>query len=312
MKRVLLLGSEGQIGWELQRTLAVLGDVYGFDKDTLDILDTVALKAVVERLRPDVIVNAAAYTAVDKAEEEHAACWQLNAEVPASLAALAKRYGSLLVHYSTDYIFDGRGTSPYDEDAMTGPLSVYGASKLAGEDAIRSSGVAHLILRTSWIYATRGKNFLLTMLELAERRQSLSIVADQVGAPTWARLVAEATAQMIGKVQEPLYGTYNVTCGGITTWYDFAGAIFRGWQELVESRGFSAGSIPTLQAITTEEYPTAAIRPSYSVLSNDKLNKNFGIQLSDWQTALRLCQEELILIKRHKLQGEELCIKVSS
>jgi dTDP-4-dehydrorhamnose reductase len=299
MKNILVIGSEGQIGWELQRTLMALGKVHSHDRPTLDICDEAAVTAAFQEIQPAVVVNAAAYTAVDAAENDQAPAWRLNADAPALLAKLSAKHGSLLVHYSTDYVFDGKASKPYLEETPTCPLSVYGASKLAGEDAIRTSGAHHLILRTSWIYGCRGKNFLLTMLKLAQQRSQFSVVADQIGAPTWSRLVAQTTAHLIDKTlhsatPQQLWGTYNLTCSGQTSWYEFAESIFNTYQQILPLYGLEAPSMPTVTPITTEQYPTAAARPAYSVLSHDKISERFGIKMADWRQALELCFHELI------------------
>lgn len=286
MKRILITGKRGQIGWELQRTLSPLAEVYATDYDTLDLKDPSAIRTVIQKVRPHVIVNAGAYTSVDKAETENDLNVAINAKGPAILAEEARRSGAILVHYSTDYIFDGSSTTPYLESASTHPLSAYGSAKLQGEQAIIHSGCKYLIFRTSWIYANRGKNFLLTMLNLASSKPSLSVVNDQIGAPTWARSVAEGTAfalhQVMYTYKEDKWGIYNMTCSGSTTWYDFAKEIF----SLCKDISVEVLPIPSLG------YPTAAKRPAYSLLDNQKLLNSFNIVLPHWKQALELCLQE--------------------
>ncbi len=291
MRTILLTGASGQVGWELQRTLSTLGRVVAPGHAEFDLARPDTLAAALRDIKPDLIVNPAAYTAVDKAESEQELAYAINAEAPHILAKEAARLGITLVHYSTDYVFDGSQFSAYAETDTPNPLGVYGASKLAGEELVQASGAAHLILRTSWVYGTRGKNFLLTMQRLARERDKLSVVADQFGAPTWARSIAEATAQMLALWLAPgataadrqrLSGVYHLTCGGRTSWHGFAEAILQDMQARGEK-------IPALKAITTAEYPTPALRPANSVLSNDKLEQVFGIRMPAWQDALSLC-----------------------
>jgi dTDP-4-dehydrorhamnose reductase len=291
VRTILLTGATGQVGWELQRTLASLGRVVAPGHAEFDLSRPETLAAAVRVIKPDLIVNPAAYTAVDKAESEQALAYAVNAEAPLALAKEARRLRITLVHYSTDYVFDGSQTGAYVENDRPSPLGVYGASKLAGEELVQASGADHLILRTSWVYAARGKNFLLTMQRLARERDKLSVVADQFGAPTWARSIAEATAQMLALWLAPgataedrkrLSGVYHMTCGGRTSWHGFAEAILQDMQARGES-------IPALKAISTAEYPTPAQRPANSVLSNEKLERSFGIRMPNWDTALMLC-----------------------
>lgn len=284
--RILLTGANGQVGWELRRTLATLGEVTAVDSSRLNLADADAIRRVVEAVRPGLIVNPAAYTAVDKAEHEREAAYAVNATAPGILAEEAKRIGATLVHYSTDYVFDGSGQQTWQEDDATGPLNVYGASKLAGEEAIRASGCRHLIFRTSWVYGLRGGNFLLTMRRLMQERSELKIVADQVGAPTWCRSLAEATAQVLAQVESPWagadkpqpWGVYHMTNAGETSWHGFADAIRQLDQSPV-----------SLLPIASADYATPARRPLNSRLDNGKLARSFGIQLPDWQVALKLC-----------------------
>jgi dTDP-4-dehydrorhamnose reductase len=270
--RILLTGATGQVGWELRRTLAPLGEVKFFDRFGLDLADTPPLVATVRALQPAVIVNAAAYTAVDKAESERDLAFAINATAPRVLAEEAKRIGALLVHYSTDYVFDGEKASPYVEDDPTHPLSVYGASKLAGEQAIARSGCRHLTLRTSWVYGPRGRNFYLTMLRLAKERPELKVVDDQVGAPTSSLEIARATAALLAKGAQ---GLYHMSAAGETTWCGFARAILK-----------RAGLATPVAAIRTEDYPTPAKRPRNSRLDCSKLRRETGVALAGWEAAL--------------------------
>jgi dTDP-4-dehydrorhamnose reductase len=289
--RILLTGKDGQIGWELQRTLAPLGELAAFGRDGLDLADLDALSSTVRALQPDVIVNAAAYTAVDQAQKEPALAMRLNAEAPGVLAREAARSGALLVHISTDYVFDGRKNSPYVEDDAVNPINSYGSSKLAGETAVRDAGGRHLILRTSWIYAARGKNFLRTILRLAHEREELRVVSDQIGAPTWSRLVAEAIAHLVVLTRAQhagVPGTYHLTTGGETSWHGFAQEAIT---QATELTGFKA-RVRTITPIPSSEYPLPAQRPLNSRLSNVRLETAFALRLPDWQTALRLCLEE--------------------
>jgi len=296
---ILLIGSEGQVAWELRRTLACLGRVVALGRHTLpalDLSDTDAIRQAVRTHRPNLIVNAAAYTAVDKAEQESEAAHRINAEAVGILAEAARAIGAALIHYSTDYVFPGNASQPYLEDAMTGPLGVYGLSKLQGEEYIRQVGVPHLILRTAWVYGGRGANFLLTMLRLMRERESLGIVDDQHGAPTWSRMIAEATALLAARCDRDggfdaaaHGGTYHLTSAGETTWFGFASRI----RELALSQGLLSESAAVLKPIPTSAYPTPAQRPQYSVLSNDKLKSVFGLALPQWDDALQLCMADM-------------------
>lgn len=280
LKNILLLGRNGQVGWELTRTLAPLGNVVALSSNELNLADPDATSKKIRELGPDIIVNAAAYTAVDKAESEPGLAMKINGTAPGILAEEAKRLNALLVHYSTDYVFDGKKPGGYKEEDQTNPLSVYGKTKLAGEEATRNSDANHLIFRTSWVYGMRGHNFLLTMLRLAREREELRIVDDQIGAPTWSRMIAEATSLAIGSYREDLSGTYHMSAGGSTSWRGFAGAIFE--LSNLEKK-------PKLIPIPTEDYPLPAKRPQNSILSNIKLNSCFGLQLPEWKASLSLC-----------------------
>lgn len=290
MTRILLTGKSGQVGAELVAALAPLGEVVACDRSTLDLADAAAIAATVRKLRPDLIVNAAAYTAVDRAESEPELAMAVNGAAPGLLAEEAARLNALLVHYSTDYVFDGSKHGPYSEEDAPNPLNVYGRTKLAGECAVRASGAKHLILRTSWVYAAAGKNFLTTILRLAAERDELKIVNDQIGAPTWCRDIAAATAAILRRLTGPaatdagaLYGIYNLTAQDSTSWHGFAEAI------LALSSAAGTGSRAKLVPIPTSGYPLPAARPRNSVLSHDKLRRAFGIELPHWRASLEAC-----------------------
>lgn len=291
---ILLLGANGQVGWELQRTLSPLGPVRALERTEADLSDRDALLRVVRETTPSLIVNAAAYTAVDKAEEEEGLARAINAGAPGILAEEAKRLGIALVHYSTDYVFDGAGERPAREDDPLAPLNAYGRTKLEGEQAITDTGCAHLIFRTSWVYSTRGRNFLLTVQRLAGELQELRIVADQKGAPTWARGIAEATALVLARSGMPgdsgmlaeKGGIYHLTAAGETSWHGFAEAIVE-WMRATGQPVKCRSVLP----IGTADYPTPAKRPTYSALDCSKLRETFGISLPDWREQLQLCVE---------------------
>ena len=291
--RLLLLGGNGQVGRELRRSLPPLGEVVVATRDGVDADEAAdfdapdALATLVARLAPDVVVNAAAYTAVDRAETDADAALRANAEAPAALARACARRDALLLHYSTDYVFDGSGTRPYREDDATAPLGAYGASKLAGEQAIRDSGARHAILRTAWVYASHGRNFLLTMLRLGAERDQLRVVADQIGAPTPADWIADATAGLL-RHGVAASGTWHLTAAGETSWHGFARAIF----EEAHAAGLLA-RMPQVEAIATADYPTPARRPAYSVLDTTKLRRDFGIEPPQWREGLRRVIAEL-------------------
>lgn len=275
--KILLTGRTGQVGWELQRCLAGLGEVVAPDRATLDLGRPASVADAVRAHRPALIVNAAAYTAVDRAEQESQACFAVNAESVGALAHEAAQLGALLVHYSTDYVFDGAKGSPYVEADPTAPISTYGRSKLAGEQEIARSGCRHLILRASWVYAMRGRNFVLTMLKLARQRPQLRVVNDQVGAPTWARDIAAATLVALNR-PDPLEGLYHVAAGGSTTWFHFA-------RRLLDLAGLDTPVVP----IATSEYPTDATRPAYSVLDSGRLEHATGFRIAPWDERLEAC-----------------------
>ena len=294
--RVLLFGKGGQVGWELQRSLAVLGDVVALDFDSTDLHADFTCPAglvdTVRAVRPDVIVNAAAHTAVDKAESEPELAHTINAEAPRVLAAESAALGALLVHYSTDYVFDGSGTTARDEGAPTGPLSVYGRTKLAGEEAIRASGCRHLIVRTSWVYAARGGNFARTMLKLAAERNELKVIDDQFGAPTGADLLADVTAHAVRAVRAnaALAGTYHCVAAGETNWHAYARFVI----EWARARGLPVKVAPdAVRAVPTTEYPTPARRPLNSRLDTRKLRDAMQLALPDWRVGVQRMLEEV-------------------
>ncbi len=288
---ILVTGVNGQVGFELLRSLQGLGRVVACDRSMLDLSDLDRVRSVVRELKPSIIVNPAAYTAVDKAETDVDAARRLNAEVPRAFAEEAARLGAALVHYSTDYVFDGTQEGAYVETDATNPQNVYGLTKLEGEQAIAATGCAHLILRTSWVYGRRGKNFLLTMLKLGSERPELRVVADQVGAPTWSKTIATATAHIVAQALAAddadwwaqRSGVYHFTSAGATSWHGFAEAIF------AQAMGEHA---PKVLPIPASDYPVPAKRPSNSRLSHDKLTEAFGLRLPDWADALKLCLSE--------------------
>ena len=296
--KILLLGKNGQVGWELQRSLAPLGELLSCDFDTpgelkADFSDPAALAALVRRVQPQLVVNAAAHTAVDKAEGEPDLARAINATAPGIVAREAAALGALLVHYSTDYIFDGSGSAPRDEDAPTGPLSVYGRTKLEGEQLIRASGCRHLILRTSWVYAARGGNFARTMLRLAAERDSLNVIDDQIGAPTGAELLADVTAHAALRVlAEPaLAGSYHCVAGGETSWFDYARFVI----EWARAQGQAIRVAPdAIHPIPTRAFPTPAARPLNSRLATHKLQRAFGLTLPHWQPGVERMLTEIL------------------
>lgn len=288
---ILLLGANGQLGQELQRALAPLGTIVATTRsgalpdgsacEVADFDQPASLTVLLDRVRPALVVNAAAYTAVDRAEDDREAAFRANAEAPGVLAHWCAQAGVPLVHYSTDYVFDGQGTRPYREDDATAPLGVYGASKLAGEQAIRAAGGRHLIFRTAWVYASHSANFLRTMLRVGAERDVLRVVADQIGTPTPAALIADVTAQAL-QHDGALSGTWHLTAKGETSWHGFAEAIF--------ADAVATGVLPrapNVEAISTAEYPTPAKRPAYSHLDVAKLEQDFGVVLPRWQDGLK-------------------------
>ncbi|GAC1621869.1 MAG: dTDP-4-dehydrorhamnose reductase [Nevskia sp.] len=288
--RILLTGSSGQVGWELRRSLAPFGEVIAADRALLNLEDPAQAAAAVRHFRPDILVNPAAYTAVDRAESEPELAQRVNADSVRAMAAVCAELGSLFVHYSTDYVFDGSKPTPYLETDATGPVSVYGRTKLAGEQALAATGCRHLILRTSWVYGGRGKNFLLTMLKLARERDSLGVVADQFGAPTWSRTIADATAQLLRLIPAaatPPVPLIHLTSAGRTSWQAFAAQIVRGGSARQLTR-----DVPVLP-ITTADYPTPAKRPAQSCLAGTLAASAYGICMPDWQRALDLCLDDM-------------------
>ena len=277
---ILVTGAQGQIGYELVRLLAPHGDVVAADRTTLDLADPDAIVAVVRRAKPALIVNAGAYTAVDLAERESALARAINGRAPGILAEEAKRLGAVLIHYSTDYVFDGTRTTPYPEDAPTAPQNVYGVSKLEGERAIAAAGAHALVFRTSWVYGLRGRNFLLTIRRLAAEREEITIVADQIGVPNWSCALAAATVRIVGTGLPAVAarsGLYHLSCTGQASWYDFARAIV------------GDAPRPRVVPITTVEFPTPARRPAYGVLATARFEATFGFTLPDWRHALASC-----------------------
>lgn len=293
--KILLLGKNGQVGWELQRSLAPLGEVLALDRAGLgelcgDLADQDGLMRTVRRIRPDIIVNAAAYTAVDKAESEPDLARIINAEAPAFLAQEAEALGAWLVHYSTDYVFDGAGDQAWSESDPVAPLNMYGATKLAGEQAIQQSGCKHLIFRTSWVYAARGNNFAKTMLRLAADREILRVISDQTGAPTGAELLADVTAHAIrAALSDPaVSGIYHLAATGETTWYDYACFAIEHARQTNQ-----ALAVQKIEPIPSSEYPTPARRPQNSRLNSKKLCHTFGLQLPDWQSGVKRMLTEI-------------------
>ncbi len=294
--RILLFGKNGQVGWELQRMLAPLGEIVAVDQPEIDFMDLKQLRDFTFETKPDLIVNAAAYTAVDRAESEPEIAMRINGEAPGILAEVAKDLNAELVHYSTDYVFDGTKREPYSEEDEPNPLGVYGESKLAGDRAIEAVDGAYIILRTSWVYGSRGSNFYLTILRLANEREELRIVDDQVGCPTWCRSIAEVTADILTKATErhlgsihslfeEISGVYNYSSSGEVSWCDFAKSILENHPD----RGtFKTQSVIP---ISSEEYPTSTSRPAYSVLLKERIQHTFGLAVTSWEEQLQGCLE---------------------
>jgi dTDP-4-dehydrorhamnose reductase len=297
--RILVTGKNGQVGYELERSLQCLGEVVALDRSQMDLADLSQVRAAIRNVKPNLIVNSAAYTAVDQAEREPELAMRINGEAPGVMAEEARKLGAAMIHYSTDYVFDGSKASPYTEDDLPCPINVYGRSKLAGERAVQASGAPYLILRTSWVYGMRGKNFLLTVLRLAQNQDVLRIVADQHGAPTWCRTIADTTTHIVTDIMsrsargnnenvdrqhdkwQKLSGIYHLTAQGQTTWYGFAQAIV--------ARKHDAKKV-AVTPIKTHDYPLPAVRPVNSVLSCERLVSTF-CRLPEWEAALKLCQE---------------------
>jgi dTDP-4-dehydrorhamnose reductase len=293
-ERILLTGATGQVGEELLKTLESLGDVVAPERATMDLANAASIRETIRSVRPRWIVNPGAYTAVDKAESEPELAYAINAEAVRAIGEEARALGAGVVHFSTDYVFDGLGNKPYAETDATEPVSVYGASKLAGEKALRESGAGHMIFRTSWVYGTRGKNFLLTILKLARERETLRIVADQHGAPTWSRDLARMTAHVIERVEaatqttgfkaalQDASGVYHAAGGGETTWFEFAAEALQLQYEIEPGVRLAA-----VEAIPTDQYPTPAKRPLNSRLNCSKLMQRFGWTMMDWRNSLK-------------------------
>lgn len=275
--KILLTGRDGQVGWELERTLAPLGEIAATGRAQLDLADPDAIRRVVREAKPQVIVNAAAYTAVDKAESEPDMAMRINGEAPGVLAEEAKRLGALLVHYSTDYVFDGESLRPYTEADRPNPRSAYGRSKLAGESAVRGIGGRFLILRAAWVYSSRGRNFVLTILGRARQGGPLRVVDDQHGSPTWARDIAGITARLLARKDIP-EGVFHAASGGTASWFEVA-------REAIRLAGLDAAIAP----IASSEYPTAAVRPANSVLDSSQLLRVAGVAIGDWRERLDAC-----------------------
>jgi len=291
--KILLFGKNGQVGWELQRALAPLGELHALGSDAADFAVPESLADRVRTLRPDVIVNAAAHTAVDRAEAEPELARRINAEAPAVLAREADAAGAWLVHYSTDYVFDGSGDVPRDEDAPTGPLNVYGRTKLEAEAAIRASGARHLVLRTSWVYGTRGGNFARTMLRLAQERDRLAVIDDQIGAPTGAELIADVSAHAIRAVVAggAPGGTYHLAAAGETSWHGYACRVI----EAARAAGAPVKVAPeAIAAVPSSEFKTAAQRPKNSRLDTGKLGRAFGLTLPPWEAGVDRLLAEIL------------------
>ena len=297
-RRLLLLGADGQTGWELQRTLAPLGEVVaaslgGDLGPAVNLADFKGLRRLIDEVRPDALVNAAAYTAVDRAEKDRDLAYKVNAEAPGLMGEALKGQGVPIIHYSTDFVFDGIAKRPYREEDAPNPLNAYGETKLAGEVNLLESGANAVVLRTSWLYGVRGHNFLLTMLELFQERDELRVVDDQVGAPTWSRMLAEVTAVVLYRmldrddVRPAPRGLYHVTGKGETSWYGFA-------RTILESSGLSCDLLP----IPSTEFPAPARRPAYSVLDNGKLRDDLGLALPDWRISLAQCLADLHRVVR--------------
>ncbi|TVQ89891.1 MAG: dTDP-4-dehydrorhamnose reductase [Chromatiaceae bacterium] len=291
--RILLIGSDGQVGWELRRTLAPVGQViaaslHGHDGPAVDLLKPASVRKLFSDTNPDCVVNAAAYTAVDKAEQEPARAQAINADAVSLIGELAAAAGRPVLHYSTDFVFSGATERPYREDDPPQPLSVYGRTKLAGEQALFDSGADALVFRTAWLYGVRGSNFLLTMLNLFRERSELRVVDDQIGTPTWSRMLAEVSAQVLHRIftgdltLTEVKGLYHITAAGATSWFGFAEAI-----------GTATGNRCQVLPIPTSEYPAPARRPAYSVLDTSRFRRTFALTLPDWRQSLPLCLADL-------------------
>jgi dTDP-4-dehydrorhamnose reductase len=290
LPRLLLIGKTGQVGWELRRTLAPLAHVVCVDYPEIDLASADSIRQWVRQTRPEVVINAAAYTAVDKAESDADRAMKINGLAPGILAEETAKLKALLVHYSTDYVYDGTRTEPYVEKEAPAPLSVYGRSKLAGDQAVQAAGGAHLIFRLCWVYGARGQNFMLTMTRLAREREKLRVVNDQFGCPTWSRLIAETTALALKQVlaapqPDSFTGVYHLAASGRTSWHGFA-------QAIISRMALEEKKCACVEPITTPEYPLPARRPAFSVLSCEKLRRTFGLQLPDWEQSLSQVMEK--------------------
>jgi len=288
--KILLTGRNGQVGYELERSLQGFGEIIAIDRTQMDLANLAQVRDLIRAVKPNLIINPAAYTAVDQAEAEPDLAMRINGQAPGVMAEEAKKLGAAMIHYSTDYVFDGAKATPYLETDATGPINVYGATKLAGEQAIQAAGIPHMILRTSWVYGMRGNNFLRTILRLAQERDELRIITDQYGAPTWCRTVADSTGHIVAMQKnardaqdwwQQHSGIYNLTAQGQTTWYGFA-------QAILESAAIT--SKPCLIPIATQDYPLPAKRPPHSVMSSEKYMITFMKVLPNWRAALELCQ----------------------
>ncbi|HEV7673732.1 MAG TPA: dTDP-4-dehydrorhamnose reductase [Candidatus Angelobacter sp.] len=301
--KIVIAGRNGQLAWETSRQFQGLGQVICVGRPEFDLLDIDGMRSKISRIKPSILVNAAAYTAVDQAESEPEVAMKINSDAPAAMAEEAKRLGALFITYSTDYVFDGKSPSPYKEDDPTAPLNVYGASKLSSERAVAAVEGSYLIFRTSWVYGARGKNFLKTILKLAAERPELRIVDDQIGAPTWSRDLAGATRKIIEQLVKKSSaekisiadslgdrsGIYHMTAAGIVSWYGFATVIM----EEMKRRGLSKNNVAEVIPIPSSQYPTSAVRPHNSRLCNQKLSNVFGVSLPPWREALTTVMNEL-------------------
>lgn len=300
--RILITGKNGQVGWELQRTMATLGEVIAVDRAIMDLSSPDSIRSVIREVKPNLIVNAAAYTAVDKAESEPELAMMINGIAPGIMAEEAKKLGATIIHYSTDYVFDGTKKEPYTEEDIPNPINVYGKTKLAGEKAVQAIGLPYFIFRTSWVYSTRGKNFLLTILRLAREKEQLKIVDDQIGSPTWSRTIAEMTAQILAQrfstltkgagISSGFSGVYNLSAAGQTSWCGLASQIVANATHAASSKPGS--KFAKILPIPATEYPVPAARPTNSVMSGQKLNAISSLQMPDWNLALSLCMQEQI------------------
>ncbi|MDR1510269.1 MAG: dTDP-4-dehydrorhamnose reductase [Synergistaceae bacterium] len=293
--KIFLTGAYGQVGWELNRTLLPYGEIYACDRDTLDLLDASEVRRVVRDFGPSVIINSAAYTAVDRAESDRDLCDGLNISVPGVLAEEAERLGAWMVHFSSDYVFNGKNDRPWTEDDAPEPVNYYGRSKLGGDIAVMKNASRYIIFRTSWVYAARGSNFILSMLRLFAQKDELRIVDDQIGAPTWARYIAQSVAMALRQVFDgdgaSLSGVYNLVAAGRASWYNFARAI----------RDYAGGFAGVnLAPVSSDEYQTAAARPKWSVLSTEKIQRVFGVYPPYWMDSMKLCIDEIIERQRTK------------